>query len=413
MTLKDDVIWADGVPITAADICFTVDAILEPQNPVTWLWMAREELSGCQVVSEKVALVKFVERPAHHKDTLNFAILPAHRFESTVIPADHPIKREVWGSTGIHARITDRRAIFKVAREVPQTRYRIGEWEVRDGYGVDDLLAGRVDGLVSVEIDDYPRVQVEDDFALKSFDLRTFWYVAIREEGALADVDTRRKLDAAIDRLALRETTQWIDPDDANPPVEFISGPFVQSSPHYNRAVKVREHEPVDLSGLTLRLGIPSRQNDDDPLLLEALANQWRSLGADVQSTVLEGVDPMAWAPTKGSGGVVDLLIISAEEPMRGFERRRDHLFGTDGKNNPLGLSIPAADELIEEGRTARTDTEQHDAMHALHQLLHEDAHALFLWKRDAKSAWSNAVRNNTIAPGMYYTDAAGWRSDR
>ena len=52
------------------------------------------------------------------------------------------------------------------------------------------------------------------------------------------------------------------------------------------------------------------------------------------------------------------------------------------------------------------------DAMQAMHQLLHDEVHAFFLWKRDTKSAWSNAIRNNSIAPGVFYTDADGWRVD-
>ena len=39
----------------------------------------------------------------------------------------------------------------------------------------------------------------------------------------------------------LREFTVGVDPDAANPPCEFVSGPFIQASPYYNRQVKVIE----------------------------------------------------------------------------------------------------------------------------------------------------------------------------
>lgn len=389
-------------------MCFTVDAILEPENPITWLWMAREELAGCEVASEHIAVIRFKNPALHPKDHLGFAVLPAHRFESPVIPPSHPIGREAWGSTGMHARVSRERATFTSAREVHESPFRISEWTIVPNKRVDDLLTGDVHGLVTVDPDARARIQNRDNIHLKSFDLRTFWYVAIRESGPLADREVRRKLDAAIQREALLRDTQSVDAQDPNPPLDLISGPFVQSSPLYNRAVEPRVHEASDLSGLTLRLGIPARQHADDPKILEGLAEQWRAMGAQIEAVIVDA-DPMTWAP-EAAAVDVDLLIVSVEEPMRALESRRDHLFGTGGRNNPLGLSNDGIDALLAEGRNARTAEGHRTAMHTLHQRMQEEVHAFFLWKRDTKSAWSNAIRNNILAPGLYYTDAAGWR---
>ena len=307
-------------------------------------------------------------------------------------------------------RVTPKGATFEEVLEEPQKRYRIPKWTVVPGKGVDDLLAGRVQGLIEVERDDRERVRENDEYALKSYGLRTLWYVTIRESGPLADVEVRRTLDAAIDRQTLRTETQDHHEDDTNPPVEFVSGPFGQSSPQYNRSVRHRAHEVADLSGLTLRLGIPASHHADDPRVLEGLAKQWRGMGAEIEAVVIDA-DPMAWRPTE-SVIDVDLLIVRVQEPMRSFERRRDHLFGTGGRNNPLGFSDTDVDALLEKGRRARTTEQRNDAGHALHQRLHDEVHAFFLWRRDTKSAWSNEIRNNSIAPGVFYTDADGWRAD-
>jgi len=410
LTLREDLHWADGTRLTPADVCFTVDAILEPENPITWMWRSREELVSCEVVSEHVAEIQFREPVPYPKDHLGFAVLPAHRFDSAVIPEDHPIGREVWGSTGMHARLSRRRAVFEEVVKAPQRSHHIGTWTVLPDQGLEDLFAGRVQGLVEVGQDDRRRVGADEAVVLKSYDLRTFWYVAVRQSGPLADVEVRRKLDAAIDREMLRMQTQYEDGNDHNPPLEFISGPFLQSSSMYNRKVRIREHEDADLSGLKLRLGIPASDQADDPRILEALAKQWRGMGAEIEAVVIDA-EPMAWRPTPAAIDV-DLLIVRVQEPMRCFERRRDHLFGTGGRNNPLGFSDAAVDAILDTWTRARTIEEREEAGHALHQRLHDEAHAFFLWRRDTKSAWTTAIRNNTIAPGVYFTDARAWKAN-
>ncbi len=387
------------------DVCFTVDAFRDPANPVGWYSVLSQQLSGCVVLSKTEADIRFHKVLPNPREHLSLPVLPAHRFDGTAIPIDHPVGRDAMGSTGVHATIGPDLARFEVVRKVPQRTWRLGAIEVRDGLGVDDLFSGAIDGLVHVPLDDRPRVRASDDMMLKSYDLHTIWYVAVRPTGALADVATRQRLDAAIDRLALRSTTQKTFPNDDNPSVEMVSGPFSQSSSMYNRSVKPREHVATDLTGLSLRLGIPAAWHADDPLLLDALAAQWRDQGATIETVVLDG-DPMRSIPKAPD---VDLLVVRHTDPSHGFEAYRSARFGTGGASNPLGLSSPKVDGLLRRTADATTDTALQDALHDLHETLHAEAHALFLWKRDTKSAWRDGVRNNLINSVEYWTDVASW----
>ena len=52
---------------------------------------------------------------------------------------------------------------------------------------------------------------------------------------------------------------------------------------------------------------------------------------------------------------------------------------------------------------------EARDAYHDLHAKLADDLPYIFLWKLDTKSAWSETVRNNIIAPRDYWLEYEGW----
>ena len=102
--------------------------------------------------------------------------------------------------------------------------------------------------------------------------------------------------------------------------------------------------------------------------------------------------------------------MVRLTDPTEAFEGHRVRYFGTGGLLNPLGLSIPEVDALLARAASARTDTQQQDALHELHRTLHAEAHALFLWQRGDKSVWSVDLRGNTITPGVYWTNAGSWK---
>jgi ABC-type transport system substrate-binding protein len=417
LTLVQGFHWADGVPITAQDICFTVDAILEPANQLGgWLGPFRDALAGCEVLKPDLVVIRTKRALPDPRGAAGFFVLPAHRFESSLVPPDHAIGHEAWGSRGVHAQLSAQGLeVAVVAQGVDRVPWNLTHIRIEPptSHSVADLLAGRVHGLVSVDRADWEAVRANDDVALRSYDLRSWWFVAVNHRGVLGDVGLRRALDQLLDRAALKAALFAVHPDDSNPPVELISGPYVQSSGHYNRSVAVREHDreagvlALERAGRpTLRLGIAHAEHQAAPLLLEALANQLRAGGLEVSTQVVGG-NPWAWSPDPLKGEV-DLLVGRVTEPIRWMEHHRGHLFGTGGSHNPFQLSVPAVDELLAAAAVARTDTQEHDAGHGLHALLAQDAHALFLWKADTKSAWRTELRV-TLTPGPYWTDVDGW----
>ena len=103
-----------------------------------------------------------------------------------------------------------------------------------------------VQGVISVPPAIRPTVAASDEVALKSYDLRSWWFMALNTSTPfLKDQRIRQAIDLALDRNELRKLTIGVDANDPNPPCEFVSGPFVQSSSYYNRSVKFRESKDL------------------------------------------------------------------------------------------------------------------------------------------------------------------------
>jgi peptide/nickel transport system substrate-binding protein len=253
--------------------------------------------------------------------------------------------------------------------------------------------------------------------------------------GPLRDKRVRQAIDLTIDRTELRELTIGVDPNDPNPPCEFISGPFVQSSPYYNRAIPPQERSDraaarqlmieagaSEQAGIwvhggapiSLKVGMRASLDGEARDLLNQVGNQLQAGGFNRQVYRVTGDEWASRAVTGQLTSEYDLLI---GKWSFGLVEDVNPLFHTrtpDGQGalNIFNYSNPDVDRLLQRFEAARTDTEAQDAYHDLHAKLAEELPYVFLWKLDTKSAWRNEIRGNTIAPYHYFTSFDGWRFD-
>ena len=61
LTLKAGLKWHDGKPVTSKDVCFTVNAMLDPKTPSPMAAGYRTVLAGCEAQAPTVALVRFTK----------------------------------------------------------------------------------------------------------------------------------------------------------------------------------------------------------------------------------------------------------------------------------------------------------------------------------------------------------------
>lgn len=434
LTLQQGLKWHSGRNVTARDVCFTVDAMLDrgTSSPIAAAY--REVLSGCETQGNLTALIQFTRVYHNPQERLGFALLPSGSFESTAISPDLEFSARPVGSGPFNGS-RGRRGVTFDAFSNRHHNAQVAQLQLSEGgdplVQTRSLTNNNAQGIVAVPPPLRPDLSSSDEVALKSYDLRSWWYIAVNvNNSALANQGVRQALNLIIDRTELRQYAIGVKPGEQNSPCEFISGPFVQSSPYYNRAVPTVEQSDMTRArrmlteaGLsyeggswlhngdkvTLRIGMQSSLDNEAPDLLNQISNQLGAAGFDRQVFKISSDEWNRQIITGNTSGY-DLLIGKwafglVEDVNDLFHSRR----GNEGVNNIFNYSNPEVDAILAEYDAAHTDTAARNAYHKLHEKLAEDLPYLFLWKLDTRSAWRTEVRNNTIAPYYYFTEIDSW----
>lgn len=436
LTLKSGLKWHDGKPVTAKDVCFTVAAMLDPGTTSPIAEGYRTVLAGCDTESQLVALVKFTKVFHNPKERLGFALMPSDAFGGkTAISPDLDFSVHPVGS-GPYKGSRGKRGVTFEAYANGHHASTISNLSLSEGgdpiVQVTTLRNNGVQGILAVPPPLRADVSASDDLQLKSYDLRSWWFVAVNtRKGALTDKRVRKALDLILDRSDLRQLLIGVKPGEQNSPCEFISGPFVQSSPFYNRSVPTHEKSDkaaanklltdaglTNIGGrwqfkgapVTLNIGMLAPLENEAPDLLTQVSNQIGAGGFDRQQNRVSADDWRRRVLT-GKATEFDLLIgkwsfgvVDEVNPI--FETRA----GTKGTLNIFNYSNADVDNAIAEYNAARTDTAAFDAYHKLHSLLADELPYLFMWKLDTKSAWRTEVRGNIISAYFYWTEVDSWK---
>jgi len=436
--LKKGIRWHDGKKLTADDVCFTVNAMLNPNTASSYAKLYRESIKSCVPDGKTTALITFNKVYPFPRERAAFPIIPAHPFNgNTALKVDDPFSNAPIGTGPMKAAKTRRFVNFE---KFENEHHNAGIPNLKLSQGGDPFVQVRtivnagVHGIVQVGPALRPEVAASDDVALKSYDLRSWWFMALNTtQPSLKKKEVRKAIHLTLDRNELRELTIGVDPNDKNPPCEFISGPFIQSSPYYNRQVELQEshNRPLAKQMMTkagatqtagkwvmggkpivLRIGMNAPLDTEAKDLLTQLGNQLSAGGFDQQVFKITNDDWNRKIVTGQATGEYDAVIgkwsFGTVEDVNPLFHTRD---GGQGALNIFNYSNAEVDRILEKWAVARTDTEARDAYHELHAMLADELPYVFLWKLDTKSAWRMEVKNNTIAPYFYFTSFDGWKN--
>ena len=436
ITLKDGVKWHDGKSLGPKDVCFTIDAMLSPDTPTTIGEGYREAIVSCEAIQkENAALIEFSKVYHNPQERIAFSVLPAHAFDSPVITPDLPFSTRPTG-TGPMKGARGLREVKFTAFPNGHHAAKIGTLSQAEGgdpaVQVKTLLNNGVQGIISVAPPRRQYVAAADDVVLKSYDLRSWWFIAVNtHKPLLKDKRVRQAIHHTLDRFELRRLTMGYDPDAVVQPCQFISGPFIPSSPYYNRGVKVDQRSDlakadelmeaagavkqhgvwtVDGELMSLKIGMAAPLDLEARDLLNQIGNQLQAGGFGRQVHKVSNDDWSNKAVTGQLSEDYDMLIgkwsFGVVENVGPLFGRRD---GGRGSLNIFNFEDDKVDELTDQFRMAKTDTEAQDTYHALHSYLADELPYLFLWKLDTKSGWRMQVGSNTITPYWYFTEFDSW----
>ncbi|MFT7520905.1 MAG: ABC-type transport system substrate-binding protein [Kiritimatiellia bacterium] len=278
-----------------------------------------------------------------------------------------------------------------------------------------------------------PEVWSSEVAGLRRYDLRSWWFIAVNTlPGTFADERVRQAVDLSLDRGELREHTIGVDPRDVDSSCQFISGPFVPSSPFNNRQVPVRSSRDLGLAAerltqagaskvagvwqlkgepIVARLGMHATLESEAVDLLNQVGNQLRSAGIDASVSKVSAEDWTTKVIIGRAAEDYDLVlgkwsfgVVEDVGPL--FHTRQ----GGRGQLNIFNYSDAQVDLLLHRYDSAKTDFEAAGAYHDLHAALATKLPYIYLWKLDTMSAWRVEVKGVDVAPYFYFTQVDGWK---
>jgi peptide/nickel transport system substrate-binding protein len=212
--LRDDVIWQDGTPFTAADVVYTIGWLSDPTTAIrfkeNWSWIDKVEQLGPYRfrVTAKQPTPFDLTRFAYVT-----AILPAHQPATPQEKGHHPIgtgpfrAMQVDDFKGITLERNDGFHQGNPAKPGSEIGRITIQPMPEEGTRVAQLLAGNLD-LIQASFEQAQNLAGDPRFEMTIVPGRSFMYVAFDTQGrsgarAVTDERVRRALAMAIDRPAL------------------------------------------------------------------------------------------------------------------------------------------------------------------------------------------------------------------
>ncbi len=216
MTLRDDITWSDGTPITSADVLFTHEMIMAPSNTVASTF-PNDQLASIEAPDDQTVVMTFEEPFVAWESTFWHGLLPKHVLEP-VFEAEGTIDGAAWNlapTVGAGPYVFDAWESGSFARFVRNDNYwgepaKLDEVFLRfvpdDAAQISALIAG--DGHLGTffAYSDVPTLEAAgiDIFTVQS-GYNEGWYMYMGEDGhpALQDERVRQAIAMGFDRFGL------------------------------------------------------------------------------------------------------------------------------------------------------------------------------------------------------------------
>ena len=244
LTLRDDLVWSDGEPLTSADFKFTYDMVIDPNNTVAQV-SPYDLITSLDTPDDRTVVMNFADPYAAWAGTLWHGILPAHILQP-VYDADGTIDNAEWNrapTVGCGPYVFAEWESGSYARFVVNENYWLGRPAIDelffrfvpdDASQVAALKAGDGDIGTFIAYSDIPGLEDAGVTIATVFSgYNEGWYMYLDPEKghpALQDVNVRKAIAMGFDRFTLVNdlllgltkpaATYWDNTPYANPDIE-------------------------------------------------------------------------------------------------------------------------------------------------------------------------------------------------
>jgi peptide/nickel transport system substrate-binding protein len=416
-TLRDDVRWHDGQPVTAHDVKFTFDMAKMPETASLLASAYLAPVASADVLDDRTIRFRFEYPHAQALEDFWWAPVPRHILDG-VAPAElanAPFNRQPVGSGPFRFREwrSNERVVLEANPEFPEglggppaaerVVFRIiPEAATR----LTELLTGGIHIQLNVEPDQVQRVEQTAATEVHSAPGTTLFYIGWNNRRApFDDARVRRAMTLAVDRQQImdallrghaRAATSTVPPwHPYSPGIDPLPYDPDQSRRLLDEAGWREGPDGVRRGpdGQPLRFRLMTSERALNRAIVEVVQDQLRRVGAAAQIEILEFQTMLAQHRTREFDAVLSNWVLDnfqmASSPRSLFHSSEADI---EGSANRSGVRSPRLDRLIEAGATSTSSDESRRVWREFTEAMHEEQPFTFMFWMDDISGTRDVV---------------------
>jgi len=414
--LRDDVVWSDGVPVTADDVRFTWQAQTNHAVAYDQAYL-KDNISDVEVVDPHTVVFHYSKvSPYQLNAAIEGVILPEHAwgklpfdqwrqnadFFLDNLVVDGPFTLDHWVPQ--QEVVLERNPrYFKpdepyldrvVFRQIPEKANQVTQ-----------LLSGDLDFVEQVPVTDVQRVQDAPNTRIESFWHRLYTYVAWNMGSPLfAEASVRRALTMAMDRKLIIETL-W------GPYARLAVSPIVHDVWAFDKDLEPWPYDPDRAREILADAGWKDTDGDGildrdgKPFAFDLMTNQGNQARIDATVMIQEQLRKVG---IEAHPRVVEFNSMMGRLIGRDFEaafsawgmpttlemRYAFHTSEIDGGDNFSGYSNPEVDRLIDRMEAMSNIADAKPILIRLQEIIHQDQPMTFLWESQRINGMNSRLRS-------------------
>lgn len=430
--LRKDVLFSDGTPLTAHDVKFTFDKMMDPKTDAPHLRNYYQDVTSCEVLDDHTVRYTCCKPYYLHLVMLgSLYIIPRHIYGEGDFN-NHPSNSRPVGS-GMY--VLERWDVGQQVTLARNERYwggavgktahfakKIYRVITDDNVAFQVLAAGDLD-VMNVRAEDWERraktPSFDERFNKYTFYLPNFNYIGWNSRKPyFSEPLVRRALTMMVDRERIRETVFYGH-------ARTVSGVFMTGTPENNEAIQPWPFDPAAATQLLDQAGWADTDRDGVrdkggvPFQFEILitnanpvAEQICTIAQDEfrRAGVVMTIRPMEWASLleRVDSRNFDAILMGWAMTPDPDPYQIWHSSQIEKGSNYVGFNNPEGDRLIEEARISFDRARRIELYHRFHEMLHELQPYTFMFSPESLLAVDKRVGGVTIYP--FGPDQREWR---
>lgn len=421
--LRPGVVFSDGTPVTAEDVKFSFDKMMDPAVDAPHLRSYYVDVTGCEVLDEHS--VRFTCSKPYYRHLVmlgDISVLPRHVYAEGDFN-NHPNNRKPVGSGAYVLETWDTGQQIVLVRNEKYWGKNGGKWPhfakkviklITDENAAFQVLERGDLDMMEIRAEDWVRrantPQFDQQFNKFEYYAPQYTYIGWNmRRPKFADKRVRRALTMLLDRETIRETIY-------HGLAQAVTGNFMIGTPECNSAIQSWPFDPAQASVLLDEAGWSDRDKDGirdkdgEPFRFEIMIINSSPAAEQICTIYKEelgrvgidmGIRMLDWAGMleRTDKRDFDAMMMGWQMPPDPDPHQVWHSSQVDAGSNYVGFVNPEADQLIEQARVTFDRQERIRLYHRFSEILHDEQPYTFMFCRKTLLAVDKRVHGIRIYP--------------